>query len=166
MSNTSSVAKASVATLVLACGLAVAAATAQERAGRYTMTPADGGFIRLDTESGAMSLCARKADGWACEAMPDSVAAMNRDLDALKAENKALKDEIRRLEETFGLAEPGKTDPGKKAEVPPDARPGGKLQLPTEKDVDQAMDYMTRMLRKFRDKLKELESEKGGGTPL
>lgn len=144
-----------------------AALAADERAGRYTMTPADGGFIRLDTDTGTMAMCSKRADAWSCEPMADSTTGLRKELERLEAENKSLKADIRRLEETFGLGD-AKPDGDKKAEAPgePGSRPGGKLQLPTEKDVDQAMDYVTRMLRKFRDKLKELEQQQGGSTPL
>ncbi len=147
-----------------------APALAADKPGRYTMMPADKGFIRLDTETGAMALCTRKGDkaeDWACEEMPESQQATRKEIERLQAENKTLKDDIRRMEETFGLGDPGKGTPGdKKAEGPPGGpRPGGRLELPSEQDVDKALDYLGRMLRKFRDKLKELEPEKGG-TPL
>jgi hypothetical protein len=143
----------------------VSPVSAQDRPGRFTMTPADNGFIRLDTETGAMAFCTKRSEAWACEGMPDSLAGLKRDIERLEAENKALKSEITRMEEAFGLSAP-KTEPDKRADAPapPDARPGGKLQLPTEKDVDQAMDYLTRMWRKFRDKMKELETDRGGTT--
>jgi hypothetical protein len=149
--------------LVLAAG---AAAAADDRSGRYTMTPADGGFLRLDTETGAVSMCAKKdRDGqWTCEPLPDAAAAQKRDLERLEAENKALKDEIRQMEEIMGLDDKKPGEPGStQAERP---KPG--FPLPTEKDVDQAFDYMQRMLKKFQEKLKELESGRkdGGGTPL
>lgn len=152
--------------MALSLVLLVSPVGAQDRAGRFTMTPVDNGFIRLDTETGAMSLCAKRNDTWTCEAMPDTLAGLKRDVERLETENKALKSEITRMEEAFGLAAPksGKSDPGKQADAPPapEARPGSKLQLPTEKDVDQAMDYLTRMWRKFRDKMKEIEPDKGG----
>lgn len=151
------------------CCLALLVSVAQaggERPGRYTMSPAEGGFVRLDTETGAMALCAKKDNQWACDAMPDVQAAQRRDVERLEADNKALKDEIRRMEEIMGL---GDTKPGgagpKQAE-----RPLGGPGLPSEKDVDQAFDYLTRMLKKFQEKMRELEGGKPGGdkggTPL
>lgn len=130
-------------------------------AGRYTMTPADGGFIRLDTLSGAMALCAKKDSEWACKPLPDTQQSQSRDIERLTAENKALKDEIRRMEEVMGL---GDAKPGNPA--PADGeRPKGGLGLPSEKDVDKAFDYVQRMLKKFQEKMRELESGQGGGAP-
>lgn len=154
----------------LAVGMAALAGSAlaadDARPGRYTMTPADGGFLRLDTETGALALCAKKSDAWACEPMPDTQQSQARELERLQAENKALKDEIRRMEDVMGLGEP---KPGQ----PPVAggeRPKGGLELPSEKDVDKAFDYVQRMLKKFQDRMRELENGQGGGpgkgTPL
>jgi hypothetical protein len=152
-----------VGALALASTSGAAAETATP--GRYTMTPADGGFVRLDTETGAMALCAKKDSQWACEPMPDSQAAQRRDIERLEAENKALKDEVRRMEEMLGLGDPKPGDGGaKKAE-----RPKGGPGLPSEEDVDKAFDYVTRMLKKFQEKMRELEGGGGpgkGGTPL
>jgi hypothetical protein len=33
------------------------------------------------------------------------------------------------------------------------------LQLPSEEEVDRALGYMQRLMRKFRDKMRELESD-------
>lgn len=154
----------------LAIGMTALAGTAiaaeDARPGRYTMTPAEGGFIRLDTETGALALCAKKSEAWACEPMPDAQQSQAREVERLQAENKALKDEIRRMEDVMGLGEP---KPGQ----PPVAggeRPKGGLELPSEKDVDKAFDYVQRMLKKFQERMRELESGQGGGagkgTPL
>lgn len=140
--------------LALAVAAGVAAETPQTP-GRYTMTPAEGGFVRLDTQSGAMALCAKQDDQWACRDMPDAQAAQRRDIERLEAENKALKDEIRRMEEVLGLGEPKPGESGPKAAE----RPKGKLELPTEQDLDKAFDYVQRMLKKFQERMRELERE-------
>lgn len=140
----------------LATGLGVASlawAAGEGSGGRYTMSPADGGgFVRLDTETGAMSLCRGREGQWACTDMADDRSTRD-ELQRLRDENRALKTEVRRLEEIL------LPENGPKAERP------GKLELPSEEDVDKAMTYFGRMIRKFREKLKELESD-GRGTPL
>lgn len=146
-------------------GMGDIARAADDKPGRYSMTPTDGGFIRLDTETGAVSLCAKKDAGWACELMPDGQTAARKELDALKAENKALKDEIKRMEEVFALGDrkPGDGRPGG------DDRPGGargKLELPTEQDVDKAFDYFEKMMKKFRERMKRIEEGEKPGQRL
>lgn len=144
----------------------LALAADDARSGRFTMTPADGGFIRLDTETGALALCAKNGDQWACQPMPDSQQSQAREIERLQAENKALKDEIRRMEDVMGLGEPKPGEPP----VAGGERPKGGLELPSEKDVDKAFDYVQRMLKKFQERMRELESGQGGGsgkgTPL
>jgi hypothetical protein len=107
------------------------------------MTPAEGGaFLRLDTQTGAMSVCQRKDGRWACEAVPDERRALETEIDRLKSE-------VKRLEELLALPDPGTPD-GKRAQ-----RSGPKLSLPSEEDIDRAMDYAQRMMRKFKERMRE-----------
>lgn len=126
---------------------------AAEPSGRYSMSPADGGFVRLDTQTGAMALCANKDGSWSCSDIAESSDAARKRLEALERENQSLKDEVRRLEET--------------AIVPPVEGPKS-FAMPDEKDVDKAFDYVESMIRKFRNRIKKLEEQEGaeGGTPL
>ena len=42
-----------------------------------------------------------------------------------------------------------------------------KFNLPTEQDLDQALSYVERMVKKLREKWKDIESSAGGrGTSL
>ncbi len=143
------------AALVVAfTGLAAAAPPEPtDRPGRFTMQPADGGFLRLDTVTGDVSLCARAAGTFECRPVKD-----DRDLQAemarLSAENKELRAEVKRLEDLLAA----------------DAKPAPKFELPKEEDVDKALSYLERMVKKFRDKMKGLEQPsdppKGKGTQL
>lgn len=132
--------------------LVATAASSADSQGRYVMSPTEGGFARLDTETGAMSLCGRKGDRWVCEPMADAAMTLREERSRLAAENAELKAEVRRLE---GLLGPG----GERRSAE------RKFELPSEQDVDRALDYVQRMYRKFRDRLKELEGE-NKGTPL
>jgi hypothetical protein len=126
--------------------------------GRYTMTPVEGGFMRLDSETGAVALCTRKGDAWACEPVNDTSAAS--DAARLEAENKALKDRVKSLEEaaTVGKA------PVEGGDAPTGA-PGGISKLPTEKEVDEALDYVERMYKKFRDRMQSIEKTPNPPAP-
>jgi len=140
----------------LTCAATAAPPSSEEKPGRFTMQPAEGGFLRLDTVTGDVSLCARAGSSFECKPVKD-----DRDLQAevarLADENKDLKAEIKRLEGMLGL------------DGSP-AQPKPKLELPTEEDVDKALSYLERMFKKFRDKLKEFDSPgsppNGKGTPL
>jgi hypothetical protein len=146
---------------VAALGLATAALPAEQRQGRYTLSPAEGGFIRLDTATGAMSLCSRKDGAWACEPMADQGADVRQELDRLTTENEELKGEIKRLEDLVGLGDQGKPGTDLRAEPP-----RGGLRLPSEQDVDRALSYIHRLFQKFKDKLREFDGSSHKGTPL
>ncbi len=136
---------------------------AEAISGRYTMQPTDGGFLRLDTSSGAVSFCRTRSGSFVCEAVADDRLALEDELKRLRQENDELKSTVKKLEEIAGL--PTDKDLEKRGTLP-DTGKGG-FKLPTEEEVDKAMSYVERMLKKFKDKLKDLEAETGKkGTPL
>lgn len=139
--------------LALPLALSSTRATAAEDAPRYTMTPSADGFVRLDTMTGAVSLCSKKDGDWACRALADDQRSLQERITKLEQEKRDLEEENRRLEDVLGLN--GKQAPG--ASGPPGGSSPGKIPLPTEKDVDKAFDYVEGMLRKFRERLKQLD---------
>ena len=52
-------------------------ATAQETAtaSRYSITPSNGGFVRLDTETGTVSRCLKRDGVWLCEPAEERLVA-------------------------------------------------------------------------------------------
>ncbi len=145
----------------LALILATASASAQpaERPARFSMAPADGGgFVRLDTDTGAMAICQRAGNEWACRDMQDNGRQVLQERDRLMAENKQLKSEIKRLEDLV-VANTNRGPDSK------NDRHAERFNLPSEEEVDKALSYVERMFKKFRDKMKELEGNRGA-TPL
>lgn len=150
--------KISVATARAAVlGLYVAASSssmAQEKPGRYVMSPVESGFARLDTETGAMSLCqapskdAAATAGWACTPMIDEAVGQPAQLRKLEAENSELRAEVKRMEDLLGLN-------GEKTKAP--ERPRQEFKFPSEQDVDKALSYFESMVKKFHDSMKRLE---------
>jgi hypothetical protein len=135
--------------LPLALTSAATAETPGESGGRYTMSPVDGGFLRLDKQTGAVAMCARSGSEWACKAVEDQTTTASPDeLSRLESENKELKDRVKALEESLETEKPPPL-----AEGPP----GGKMQLPTDQEVDQALDYLERVYKKLRDHVKDLD---------
>ncbi len=135
----------------------VSSATADPAAdgkGRYSMSPVEGGFMRLDTETGAVALCTRKADAFVCEPVNDKTAS-SEDKAKLEAENKALKDRIKSLEDSLATGAPP-ADGGNPTEPP-----SGVTKLPTEEEVDKALDYVERIFKKFRDRIQKYEQTPG-----
>src|SRR5262249_51764879 len=115
------------------------------------MTPVEGGFLRMDTHTGAVSMCQRISGKWGCEAVADDRRALQTELDRLGAGNRELSDTVKRLEEMLALPDADGKD--RRAEK------GSKFQLPSEEDVDRALGYMQRLMRKFKEKLRELDND-------
>jgi len=87
--------------------------------GRYVFEKVEEGYLRLDTETGRISLCAAAKGVWSCTAVPDDMAA-------LAAENERLKERLQELEKSrFSL------------------------DLPSDQDVDKLLDIFGKMVDKF-----------------
>src|SRR6516164_2718877 len=75
---------------------------------RYTFNQADEGYLRLDGRTGQVSVCTRRAVGWACQVVADERTALEAEIARLQAENVALKKELL----SRNLALPGTVKPG------------------------------------------------------
>jgi hypothetical protein len=144
---------------VVLAGAAVLAAEGPkvEESGRYSMTPTANGVVRLDKETGAMSLCSGTEGHWSCQEMDDSQRTLTAEIDRLRAENKSLKEQLDHVDQNLGLNEPGSDAPSKP-----------KFTLPTEQDVDRAFDYLEAMAKKIHERLDRLQEqqERGPGKAL
>lgn len=144
--------KTSLVLTVIAVASMATAAAQDNRPGRYTMHKTEDGLVRLDTETGAVSVCRKVDNNWRCEAMVGAPADTSQEMAKLRRENAELRAEIKRMEDDLGLNGNRDRSTTSKRE----------FKLPTEQEVDQALNYFERMLRKFQDRLKRLEQ---GGEP-
>lgn len=64
---------------------------------RFTFTPVMDGILRLDSESGQVTICNTRTLGWACQAVPEDRAALETEIDRLQADNRALKRDVETL---------------------------------------------------------------------
>lgn len=111
-----------------------APANEPERDGRYTMTPApDGGFLRLDTRSGAVSHCRQANGGVQCRSAADERAALQAEIDRLAKENDDLRSKL------------AQTTPGDRL----------RNALPSDQDVDAALNWMERAMRRMMNMFRE-----------
>lgn len=129
---------------------------ANDNRGRYSMSPVEGGQLRLDKETGAVALCARKGETWTCEPVEDKAKTIEEKLKLLEDENKELKNHITNLEAMLDKDSKG----GDKGP------PAGSMPIPSEEDVDKALDYVERMFKKFRDRLQKLEKPAPDAAPV
>lgn len=136
-----------IVTLVLAAalGCGAAAALAQEPppllppadappapATRWSFKRVDDGFVRLDNRTGHIAHCTPRTAGWACQAVPEDRAALEKEVDRLKEEVATLKDEIAKLRAAAAPPPP----------PPPEKEPGVSLRMPTQADIARARDYL------------------------
>jgi hypothetical protein len=113
--------------------------------GRYSVSPVTDGMLRLDTRTGAVSLCARQAAGWACNVVPDERQALENEIARLQRENGALKKDM--------LAR-GLPLPGGVASAPPADKQRElnlKVPLPSDAEIDRVMSAFEKMWRRLVD---------------
>ncbi|WP_127520520.1 hypothetical protein [Mesorhizobium sp. Z1-4] len=105
---------------------------------RFQLERTEGGFVRMDTETGQMSFCETGSDGLACkDAGGGSPAGAGR-IDALEKRIDALEKRIGEL--GAGTAHNA---------------------LPSDQEFEQTMSLMERFMRRFMGIVKEFETEAG-----
>jgi hypothetical protein len=119
--------------------------------GRYILNKVADGFLRLDTQTGDVSICAQRTVGWACQAMPDDRAVLENEIARLRGENGALKKEIL----ANGLPLPA----GAAADVTGAGDNSVTLRLPSDGEVDSAVAYVGRMWHRFVDALARAQKQ-------
>ena len=112
------------------CLMPLAATAADDAAsGRYSIAPAPQGYVRLDTETGAMLHCRTTEGAIRCDYV-----------DTGRAEARAAEPELERLRDRVEALE------RRVADLEHD-----RIRLPTEKELDQTLDMMESWMRRFMD---------------
>lgn len=137
--------------IIAVVALGVTGVASQEKQGRYVMSPTENGFVRLDTETGAMSVCAQRNGRWICELMEDEAQKLQNEITRLRAE-------VKRLEEQAAAG-------GAPSDAPTTVEPRKRLELPTEEEVDRALDYFESIFRKFRERIERFEEQERKERP-
>ncbi|MGU3401061.1 hypothetical protein ACLBWS_15170 [Brucellaceae bacterium D45D] len=112
-------------------------AGAQEN-GRYRLEGTENGYVRLDTRTGAISVCTEQQAQLVCKMATEDREAYENDIAALQ-------DRVKKLEDTVaGLQKDDTTS---------------KTGLPSEQEFEQSMSYMERFMRRFMDIAKSFDEE-------
>lgn len=143
------VATAAALALVLSIGPAAGQALPDAENGRFSFNAVTDGMLRLDTRTGAVSICRRKEAGWACESVADDRAALESEIARLRSENGALKREL----VTRGLPLPGASQ----NEAAKPREPS--LRLPSDADVDRMMTFLEKVWRRLVDMVQRTQKE-------
>ncbi|MBM3608654.1 MAG: hypothetical protein FJX29_09430 [Alphaproteobacteria bacterium] len=111
-------------------------------AGRYSMTPAPNGFLRLDTRTGAVALCTVKNNAVTCAASADERGALEEEIERLARRNAELERRLAALG---------------------DQSPSARLRnaLPTEQEMNKALGFAEQFMRRMMRIMRE-EAPKGG----
>lgn len=142
------------ATLLIAGGLLLSCSAMAENAGsapgRYQIAPDGDGFIRLDTETGALAHCDRSDGVWRCAVVTEDSSDVNRRILALEEELAALRGDLAELAEHLAAIEEGEVETPETSED---------LAERQEKEFDEALSFAERMMRRFFDMVRELKNE-------
>jgi len=119
--------------------------------GRYTFSKMAEGFVRLDTQTGEVSLCSQRTVGWACQAMPEDRAVLENEIVRLRRENAALKKDIL----ARGLPLPAGT-----ASEPAQARDGDRAPPSAgNHDLDRMMALVGRLWHRLVEALAQAQKQ-------
>ena len=137
MAGAPRIGRAGLVSLLAICAVTPALSAEPESTARYEMERVDGGFLRLDRQTGEVSHCREIQGAWACQLVPDEREAYQKRLGELEKKNADLH---KRLE---------KTD---------------EAELPSDEEMDKAfsffdgfMDRFAELARKFRDRMEEVD---------
>ncbi|CCF17820.1 conserved exported protein of unknown function [Pseudorhizobium banfieldiae] len=106
---------------------------------RFQLERTESGFIRLDRETGAVSLCREAEGNLVCRMAADERAAYEKELDLLGERVTALEKRL-------------------------DAQPSQNA-LPGEDEIEQSLSIMERFMRRFMEIIEEFTTERDNAEP-
>ncbi|MBA5779145.1 hypothetical protein H2509_18610 [Stappia sp. F7233] len=126
---------------------------------RYSLSETGDGFLRLDRQSGRVSLCKKVNDAWRCVPLPDAERALEEEIAALAIENERLTARNRELEAKILAIGRSAEEAmgglnGKEARPSPDG-----LSAEDEKQLDRALDFTEKAMRRFFGLMQSLREE-------
>ncbi len=130
---------------------------APKQPARFTFIRVDNGFLRLDSASGQVALCRQRAVGWACEAVPEERAALQKEIARLRDEVTGLKTEIAALR---------MPPPPPAADLSPPIGGNGdakiaepKIPMPTREDIERARAAIEKAWQRLVDMVVGLQKD-------
>lgn len=131
--------------IALATSLALGAlAPATSAAERYELKPVEGGFLRLDRDSGLTEFCKPSGEGYACRPTAEGASADAAMIAALEKRVAELEAKVKALS----------GDPAKSA-----ASRDPTLDLPSDEQVDRVASFLERALKRLKQIAGDVEKD-------
>lgn len=108
-----------------------------EEVERYRLERTDDGYVRMDTQTGEMSICEERASQLVCKLAADERAAFQDDIDRLQAKLDEVEARVVKLE----------------------SRAIPEVLLPTDEDVDKSLEIMEKFFHRFMGMMKDLDKD-------
>ena len=109
---------------------------------RFTLEKSGSGYVRMDTQTGEMSICEERSGQLVCKLAADERSAFQSDADRLQSRLTALETRVEALENSLTAR--------------------FENSLPTEEEFEKTMSYMERFFRSFIGIVKDLDEETPG----
>jgi tetrahydromethanopterin S-methyltransferase subunit B len=130
----------------LAAGTMLAGAAAAAESERYRLEKSETGYVRMDTQTGEMSICEERSGQLVCRVAADERSAFQSDVEQLEARVRTLESRVEALEGSLAARL--------------------EKSLPSEEDFERTMSYMERFFRGFLGIVREFDEERRGEEPL
>jgi hypothetical protein len=135
-----------------------------ETASRYQLRKHEEGYLRIDTQTGAMSLCKVEDVGLVCRLGAREREAYETALDTMQQQLDDLRDRVDILETHAALVDRSEDQPEPDAEVGTSEEdsedeeiiPGSEL---TKREIDRAIELTRKMMRPLFDAVQDLRKE-------
>jgi len=128
-------------------------AQAEGLRGRYTMTPVEGGIIRMDSQSGIVSFCRPDDEHWRCDPVQDNSRAVIEKQERLSGENMALGAELARLKQSMKQTREKLRAMQEQAEFPFSARESA------ARTMDEVIIILDKIITGFRKKIESFSRD-------
>lgn len=121
-----------------------------ESAPRFTMVPAEGGFVRLDTRTGLVSHCRRETSAadapWRCAAIPEDTLRAPDRLSELSEQVESLGDAVAALRMRVDALERARKEETPRSQA-----------APSDDEMNRALDFSEELMRRFFGLVQEMK---------
>jgi hypothetical protein len=102
-----------------------------------------------------VSLCNKRATGWACQTLPDDRTALEDEIARIESENAILRKALL----AHGLALPDGV------KTPRALGPDSELKIPSDAELDRVMTFFEKMWRRLMEMVQRMQKEIDGKSP-